>query len=364
MHPILLHLVVPAGLGKLVALAVLVIGLVGRAAARLREARRADESLSVVAAFRADWMTSAALAGAALVLWRAGVLDREIRLPLHSYGVLIAAAFMAGLWLAQREARRRGQDAERLADLAFWVLVAALVGSRVYFILVNRGEFFGAGSWLVATPIGRIPRVLAFWEGGLVFYGGFIGATLAALLYMRRHRLPFLAYADTIIPSVAFGHFLGRLGCFFAGCCWGGLAPRDLPWAARFPPESMAYQTFLDRPEPGQLPRARRRDDATAPPDPALRGARRARAVRPARLPRPAQEALSRAGARDLAPRLRGAAHGRRALPRRPRARRVPRPGRRSVDLVPDLLGGRGGVGECPQGAPCARRRGCAVARR
>jgi phosphatidylglycerol:prolipoprotein diacylglycerol transferase len=253
MHPILLHLLVPAGLGKLVASAVLVIAVVGRAAARLREARRADEPLSVGAAFLADWMTSAALAGAALLLWRAGVLDREIRLPLHSYGVLIAAAFMAGIWLAQREARRRGQDAERIADLAFWVLVAALVGSRVYFILVNWDDYFGAGPWLVATPIGRIPRVLAFWEGGLVFYGGFIGATLAGVLYMRRHRMPFLAHADTIIPSVAFGHFLGRLGCFLAGCCWGGLTHGDLPWAARFPPESLAYQAFLERPDPGSF---------------------------------------------------------------------------------------------------------------
>lgn len=181
----------------------------------------------------------------------ASLFGRELRLPLHSYGLLIAAAFMIGLWLAQREARRRGQDAERLADLAFWVLVAALVGSRVYFILVNAGEYFGPGRFLVETPVGRIPRVLAFWEGGLVFYGGFIGAGLAAAAYMRRHRMPFLAHADTIIPSVAFGHFLGRLGCFFAGCCWGGLAHADLPWAVRFPPESMAYQTFLDRPDPG-----------------------------------------------------------------------------------------------------------------
>jgi phosphatidylglycerol:prolipoprotein diacylglycerol transferase len=252
MHPDLLQLVVPEGLGKLVALAVLIIAVVGRAAARLREARRAEEPLSLVAAFRADWLTSAALVAAALMLWRAGTLDRELRLPLHSYGVLIAAAFLSGIWLAQRAARRSGLDAGRIADLAFWVLVAALVGSRVYFILVNWGEYFGPGRFLVATPIGRIPRVLALWEGGLVFYGGFIGAALAAALYMRRHRMPFLAYADVAIPSVAFGHFLGRLGCFAAGCCWGGLADAHLPWAARFPPESLAYRAFLDRPDPAQ----------------------------------------------------------------------------------------------------------------
>jgi phosphatidylglycerol:prolipoprotein diacylglycerol transferase len=100
------------------------------------------------------------------------------------------------------------------------------------------------------TPFGRIPRVLAFWEGGLVFYGGFIGAALTAWWYMRRHAMPFLAHADTLIPSVAIGHFFGRLGCFCAGCCWGDVAHRHLPWLAKFPPESLAYQTFASRANP------------------------------------------------------------------------------------------------------------------
>src|SRR5512146_2719157 len=84
------------------------------------------------------------LAAIAAVVWRTGLLDGEIRLPLHTYGLLIAAAFLVGIWLAQREARRRGQDAERVADLSFWILVAALVGSRVYFVFVNWGDYFGA----------------------------------------------------------------------------------------------------------------------------------------------------------------------------------------------------------------------------
>ena len=67
---------------------------------------------------------------------------------------------------------------------------------------------------------------------------------------MRRWRMPFLAYADTLIPSLAFGHFLGRLGCFAAGCCWGGVAHGHLPWAVRFPPESLAFQTFAGRDDP------------------------------------------------------------------------------------------------------------------
>jgi phosphatidylglycerol:prolipoprotein diacylglycerol transferase len=183
-------------------------------------------------------------------LWAKGLLDREIRLPLHTYGLLIAGAFLVGIWLAQREARRRGQDPERIADLSFWILLAALVGSRVYFILVNWADYFGPGKALVSSPFGRIPKLVAFWEGGLVFYGGFIGAALTAWWYMRRHGMRFLPHADTLIPSVAFGHFMGRLGCFAAGCCWGEVAHGHLPWAARFPRASLAFQSLSSRADP------------------------------------------------------------------------------------------------------------------
>ncbi len=250
MLPVLFDVVLPAGWGKpLLALALVAIAAL-RVVWYLRRARREGERASVAEALRADAWTLVLLAVVGGVLWRSGLVDREIRLPLHTYGLLIAGAFLVGIWLAQREARRRGQDAERIADLAFWILVAALAGSRVYFILVNWGDYFGPGRALVATPFGRIPRLLAVWEGGLVFYGGFIAAALTAWWYMRRHGMRFLPHADTIIPSVAFGHFMGRLGCFSAGCCWGEVAHRHLAWAARFPPASLAYQTFSTRPDP------------------------------------------------------------------------------------------------------------------
>src|SRR5512133_2380369 len=249
MLPVLFHIVVPAGFGKPAVVLAVVLITVLRAVAWVRRARRDGEKAGFLRALRDDATTGIVLAIIAAVLWRAGLLDGEIRLPLHTYGLLIASAFLVGIWLAQREARRRGQDPEKLADLAFWILVAALVGSRVYFILVNWGDYFGPNA-LVATSFGRIPRLLAFWEGGLVFYGGFIGAALTAWWYMRRHKMAFLAHADTLIPSVAFGHFLGRLGCFCAGCCWGGVAHGHLPWAVSFPPESLAFQTFAGRENP------------------------------------------------------------------------------------------------------------------
>ncbi len=251
MLPLLFTLVIPAGWAKpLAALAVVGLALL-RALAQVRRTRSARAPVGFLAALKGDLGVSAVLAAAVAVAWWSGLLDGPIRLPLHTYGLLIAAGFVIGIWLAQREGARRGQDPERIADLSFWILISALVGSRVYFILVNWGDFFGPGRALVDTPLGRIPRLLAIWEGGLVFYGGFIGAALTAWWYLRRHRMSFLAHADTLIPSVALGHFFGRLGCFGAGCCWGDVAHAHLPFLARFPPESLAYQTFAERPDPG-----------------------------------------------------------------------------------------------------------------
>jgi phosphatidylglycerol:prolipoprotein diacylglycerol transferase len=251
MLPVLFNLVIPASLAKpAVALAVLLLAG-GRAWAIRRRAAADGQAMGWGRALAGDAWVVGGLMVVAFALWRSGLLDRDIRLPLHTYGLLIATGFIVGIWLAQREGKRRGQDPEAIADLSFWILVAALVGSRIYFILVNWHDYFDASTFLVQTPFGRIPRVLAIWEGGLVFYGGFIGAVLAAAFYLRRHRMDFLATADTLIPGVAIGHFFGRLGCFSAGCCWGDVAQSRLPWSASFPPESLAYQTFAGRPNPG-----------------------------------------------------------------------------------------------------------------
>jgi len=117
-------------------------------------------------------------------------------------------------------------------DLSFGILLAAMAGSRILFIIVNWDEYAH-----------DLAGIFAFWKGGLVFYGGFIGAVLFSLWYMRRHDMQFLPYADAMAPTVAIGQALGRLGCFAAGCCWGGACDLHYPLAARFPPESLAYQS-------------------------------------------------------------------------------------------------------------------------
>jgi phosphatidylglycerol:prolipoprotein diacylglycerol transferase len=262
MLPILfrLHLSPAAAKAAVVLLAAALT--LGRAGLRVWQARRAGQRLGLRAALWDDrWVVGAAAALAAGA-WRAGLLDRPVSIPLNTYGLLLAAAFLAGAWLAQREARRVGQDPERVADLAFLVLLTGWLGSDLYYKAVNWRDFFLPGTFHTASPtaarilnaltlglldVERVPRFLL--PAGMVFYGGFIVASLAAAWYLRRHRLPVLAYGDTLIASVAFGHFLGRLGCFSAGCCWGRASETGLPWLVSFPPASLAYQSLAGRPD-------------------------------------------------------------------------------------------------------------------
>lgn len=147
---------------------------------------------------------------------------------LHSYGVFVAMAFLSAMGLALREARRVGEDPEKILDLCFYVLVAAIAGSRILYVVVNWPTF-------EQDPV----EIVRIWHGGLVFYGGFIGAFIAAWWYIRSKKLSFLKTADVLAPSIAFGQFVGRIGCFCAGCCYG--KPSNLPWAVVFTdPESLA----------------------------------------------------------------------------------------------------------------------------
>jgi len=184
------------------------------------------------------------------VLFRLPLVDW----PLHSYGVLIAIGFIVGISVALREARRQGEFEEESLDFAFWALVGGMVGARIYFIAVNWEQYFVTHP-LVSVDIlpFRIPAVFAVWQGGLVFWGGALGGVVAFFIYCHRHNINAAKFADLAIPSLSLGHFFGRLGCFAAGCCWGepayhlnaGQVVTDIPFAAQFPPQALAYTSLI-----------------------------------------------------------------------------------------------------------------------
>jgi phosphatidylglycerol:prolipoprotein diacylglycerol transferase len=138
------------------------------------------------------------------------ILGRFDDLTLHTYGVLLGTGFLLAVFLARREAHRAGMDPNLILDLSVNLLLAALLGSRLFYVFGNWQEF-------AANPI----DIIKFWRGGLVFYGGLIFAFFIGLWYVRKHQLNFPKMADVVAPSIAIGQALGRLGCFSAGCCYG-----------------------------------------------------------------------------------------------------------------------------------------------
>ncbi len=230
MLPVLFTLTIPPSLGVLVWLVLSVLS----GAWQVRSARAGGE--------KNLWKTFATwTAGTAVVLFAAVRalggqnilhLERPLAIPVHTYGILVAGGFLVAMSVAARGAERTGLDRDKVLDLSFGILVAAMVGSRILFIIVNWDDYAH-----------DLAGIFQFWKGGLVFYGGFIGAVLFSLWYMRRHEMQFLPYADVMAPTVAIGQALGRLGCFSAGCCWGAACDPHYAFAARFPPESLAYQS-------------------------------------------------------------------------------------------------------------------------
>ena len=146
-------------------------------------------------------------------------------IPIHWYGVMVALGFATGLWTASRRALLTGVEPDKIIDLGPWLILGAILGARSLYVISYWHESFEG------RPIGEI---FAVWKGGLVFYGGLIGATLATLLYLRMKKLPFWKVADILSPSVALGCVFGRIGCLLNGCCYGRAC--NLPWAINFPP--------------------------------------------------------------------------------------------------------------------------------
>lgn len=165
-------------------------------------------------------------------------------LSIHWYGVLVALGFLAGLWTASRRGLRDGVAAEKIIDLGPWLMLGTIVGARTLYVISYWDTLF-------ADPLfPRAPwtEIFMVQRGGLVFYGGLIGASLAGLIYVWIKKLPLWKLADTLAPSIALGHAIGRIGCLMNGCCYGRAC--DLPWAIRFP---KGHETYPQGVHPTQI---------------------------------------------------------------------------------------------------------------
>jgi phosphatidylglycerol:prolipoprotein diacylglycerol transferase len=149
-------------------------------------------------------------------------------LTLRTYGALVVVAFLAALRVARAGAPLRHIPEAVLLDLVAILIVTGLLGARIFYVFLNLPYF-------MEHP-GEIVKI---WEGGLVFYGGFFLAAVAGIWFASRRKLRVSKVADCLAPALALGQAIGRLGCFFAGCCYG--KPTSVPWAIIFKdPASLA----------------------------------------------------------------------------------------------------------------------------
>ncbi|MEG3437219.1 prolipoprotein diacylglyceryl transferase [Pannus brasiliensis CCIBt3594] len=145
------------------------------------------------------------------------------------YGFLIATAVLLGVTLSQYLAKRRSIDPELIGDLAIWLVIGAIPGARLYYVLFQWREY-------ASHPA----DIIAIWKGGIAIHGAIIGGSIAAWLFARYHRVSLWQLLDLVAPSLILGQAIGRWGNFFNSEAFG--APTNLPWKLFIPPANRPLQ--------------------------------------------------------------------------------------------------------------------------
>jgi phosphatidylglycerol:prolipoprotein diacylglycerol transferase len=145
------------------------------------------------------------------------------RFFLPTYGFLVALGVLIGLWISVRNSEKQGINPDHAWNLGILVVLCGIVGAKILYIV---------NDW--STYVAHPSEIFSFstLQAGGVFSGGLIGGFAAAAWYIRRHHMPALATSDAFAPGLAFGHALGRVGCFAAGCCYG--KPTSHFWGVTF----------------------------------------------------------------------------------------------------------------------------------
>ena len=146
-------------------------------------------------------------------------------LAIRWYGLLIASAVLIGVTLSQYLAKLRHVNPDLLGDLVVWLVLAAIPGARLYYVLFEWEQY-------QQNPIDMI----AIWKGGIAIHGAIIGGAIAALIFARLNKISFWQLADLVAPSLILGQAIGRWGNFFNSEAFG--SSTDLPWKLYIPPES------------------------------------------------------------------------------------------------------------------------------
>lgn len=189
------------------------------------------------------------LVAAAIVFVMPGLVEYAINLngdqiplgiPIRGFGVMMMLGTIGGVMLAIYRAQRMGIHPDVIYSLAMWMFGFGMLGARVFYFVQYRDDIQGDNlqAWLVSF--------INVQNGGLVVYGALLGAVPAGFWYLYSHKLPILAIADIIAPSMVVGLALGRIGCFLNGCCYGGYCAAE-PIGFRFPVGSPPYMQHMEQ---------------------------------------------------------------------------------------------------------------------
>ena len=157
------------------------------------------------------------------------------------YGIILAAAMLAGLLLCMKQAKRFGLTEDNVLDMVLWAVPCCILGSRIYYVIFYLDLYRNADGSL------DWGRIIAIWDGGLAIYGTVIAGVIVALLYTRHKKLKFAAMTDLAVMGLLLGQTIGRWANFINREAFGGLT--DLPWRMRLWTDAATYievhPTFL-----------------------------------------------------------------------------------------------------------------------
>lgn len=145
-----------------------------------------------------------------------------------TYFPLLSLLYTGLLIYTVHKSEKESKDRDLTLSLSMILMVSGFLGARLFHI------FYESPQYYIENPV----RALAFWEGGFVYFGGFIFCLAFSWLYLKKQKQDFLSWADFFTPIFALGYGLGRLTCFFSGCCYGKFC--EFPWAVTFAWESQA----------------------------------------------------------------------------------------------------------------------------
>jgi phosphatidylglycerol:prolipoprotein diacylglycerol transferase len=165
--------------------------------------------------------------------WLLPTLSEPAGLPIRSYGVMLLIAIVSSTLLAVRRGRSMGIHPDQVLSLIFWMFVPGILGARAFYVI----EYWP--SFHKATFAQTFTAVVNVAQGGLVVYGSLLCGLAGLIAFAWKNRISLMVLGDLMVPSVALGMALGRVGCLLNGCCFGSQC--HLPWAITFPWNSPAH---------------------------------------------------------------------------------------------------------------------------